>query len=682
MAENYEDDDQYPREEQVADIMLVYSDDQGPMSTLKCMNELRKHRQNIDLILSVGNQEILAHRAVLSCTSPYIADLCRRQHSEGLLMHSLEGVDANAVEMIVNYSYVSQLEVPHNQVKEIYKAARHLEVSRVRSACKDHIVSYLSAKNSLGMRLFAEAQKDKDLIATIDSFILENIEDITLSNEFHQLPRLQIEVIAMKELACVSDRVIFEMALDWTRRTVRHGSDITTLMQSVQTLLLTEGNLLKDVNEMENLDPELILDYGLCEQANVELTPDKNICNNNSTNKLSPCNSIASRKLILTPQDLKSEKKFKNKWKVIASADMEGERYVAVALLNGILSSITLYEKPTTPRSSPSPRMHRILSIDSECSHPLLAQMKNAKSAIGTAEIDGKLIALGGYDRGECRNTVEMYDPVSNQWASLAPMTLPRGRFEVGVIHGKVYAVGGSNGHAELKQCEVFDMDTNKWKRITNIQSERHSSGATVLNDKLFVVGGTSGGKGLRTCEVYDPSTNAWSFIAPLVQGRSQVAVISLQGRMYAVGGSDSWLCLNSVEMYNPENDEWQIITHMKSNRRGAGLCQYDGKLYVFGGSDGSNVLNTVECYDPENDEWTAITSMETPRVNVGVVAIDGKIYAVGGFDGKNFLNTMECYDPEINQWTMHATHIFRNRARCSTPSPPGSPMSELNLSI
>ncbi|XP_033104310.1 influenza virus NS1A-binding protein homolog A-like isoform X1 [Anneissia japonica] len=236
MAENYQDDDQYPREEQTPDIMLVYSDDQGPMSTLKCMNELRKHRQNIDLILSVGNQEIPAHRAVLSCTSPYIAEWCRRQHSDGLLMHSLEGVDASAVELLVNYSYVSKLEVPHNQVKEIYKASRYLEVSRVRSACKEHIVSYLSAKNCLGMRLFAEEQKDKDLMATIDSFILKNIEDITLSNEFHQLPRLQIEVIAMKELAFVSDRVIFEMALDWTRRTVRHGSDIDTLMQSVCAL--------------------------------------------------------------------------------------------------------------------------------------------------------------------------------------------------------------------------------------------------------------------------------------------------------------------------------------------------------------------------------------------------------------------------------------------------------------
>ena len=49
----------------------------------------------------------------------------------------------------------------------------------------------------------------------------------------------------------------------------------------------------------------------------------------------------------------------------------------------------------------------------------------------------------GGYDRGECLNSVEIYDLEKNKWENFKPMQVPRGRFDLTVLNGNVYAVGG-----------------------------------------------------------------------------------------------------------------------------------------------------------------------------------------------------------------------------------------------
>ena len=46
------------------------------------------------------------------------------------------------------------------------------------------------------------------------------------------------------------------------------------------------------------------------------------------------------------------------------------------------------------------------------------------------------LYLIGGYDRGECHASVEIYDPSINQWSELAPMNNPRGRFDVSQVGG------------------------------------------------------------------------------------------------------------------------------------------------------------------------------------------------------------------------------------------------------
>ncbi|XP_033642999.1 influenza virus NS1A-binding protein-like isoform X2 [Asterias rubens] len=661
----------------VSDQPLFYEDETGPGAVMAYLNELRKQQQFADVHLSIENHIVPAHRAVLACCSPYLFDFYKEMENNSIpLKHRLENVNPAAIELLVNFAYTGRLDVLYCQVESVYQAAKQWQMGRVKNACARHLVQQLNPKNCLDLRSFASAEEDDELVSIVDDFLKKNIDSVALTNEFQELPRLQIEVVATKSSSRMSDRQLFETALDWIRRTVKCGTKLETLQQEPQTLLLSENNTLKDVEEFGEIEPDLIKDYKLDAKKYTLISPAKisnGVSNGSNASNGTPAsngsNSVqernkeapSARKLILSPEDLNKARSRIEKWKIVASTEMSENRYIAIATLNGLLYVIMLYEKPSSPQIS-RPSSKRSFSIESEGSHPSFATLEQSRCAVGVAQLDGKLVAAGGFNRDECHQTVEVYNPVTNTLDKMAPMTTPRARFEFGVINGKLYAAGGSDGHMDLRTCEVYDPKKNDWAWVADMPQERPSSGATVLDGRLYVIGGSSGNVGLRTCDVYDPETNEWTIISKMHHRRTQVGVCSLNGKIYAVGGSNNWNCHNTVEVYDPKNDVWNFTAPMNCCRRGAAVCSYNGKIFAMGGSDGQSSLNTVECFDPDTEEWTNVPCMSVARVNAGATVIEGRLYVVGGFNGKLFLNTMECFSADATQWNTFAVHMLRDR--------------------
>ncbi|XP_070532422.1 influenza virus NS1A-binding protein homolog [Ptychodera flava] len=640
---------------------LTFDDQQCQWpSTMAQLNAMRKNRQFCDIVLSIDKQEITAHRAILACCSSFFFEMFNQREATSAVMNvSLEGVTPRALEVLVKYCYTGRIDVGSDKVAEVYAAAKKLHMSRVKKACGDYLASHLNNNNCIGLRKFAAELNDTDLLAVADDYINKNMMEVALSKEFLALPRLQVEIVGTDESESVSDRHLFDKVVDWVKRSLNEGELMKFMTEQVHALFLTSDNTLVNIAEVEDCDLEIIQEYQL--NGNKQTTPNKRKSNGYSQNN----NSQTARQLIMSPDD--SSKKKCTDWKVISSSETSENKtmYIALSVLNDELVALSLHQK--TPKRASSPRFQRSISVESQGSWTMLASMAFARCALGTAELDGKLVAAGGYNRGKCMDTVEIYDPDTNEWSSLPDMPTPRGRFEFNVIHGKLYAFGGSDGTSELKTGHCFDPDTGKWSAVAGIQTERHSSGAAVLDDKLYLAGGSSGSIGLTTCEVYNPETDSWQSIANLNHGRSQVGLCALGGKLYAVGGAESWNVLNSVEKYDPQIDAWTMVAPMNHARRGAGVCKCKDKLYIVGGSDGTSSLASVECFDPQTNTWNQVASMSTPRANMGVAVVDGHLYAVGGFDGKTFLNSIEYYDPETNQWNQFLPRQESN-SRPDTP--------------
>jgi len=85
---------------------------------------------------------------------------------------------------------------------------------------------------------------------------------------------------------------------------------------------------------------------------------------------------------------------------------------------------------------------------------------------------------VGGYDRGECLNSVESFDLTTNTWSQLKPMLVARGRFAVAEMNGCLYACGGSNGQMDLCSAESYDPNTASWLLRPDMAVQRSYAGS------------------------------------------------------------------------------------------------------------------------------------------------------------------------------------------------------------
>uniref|UniRef100_A0AAX7TEP0 BTB domain-containing protein n=1 Tax=Astatotilapia calliptera TaxID=8154 RepID=A0AAX7TEP0_ASTCA len=581
---------------------LIFEDESFLDSTVAKMNALRKNGQFCDVRLQVCGHELMAHRAVLACCSPYLFEIFNSDiESHGVSHVTFEDLDPEAVEILLNYAYTAQLKADKELVKEVYSAAKRFKMERVKQICGDYLLSKLDSQNAISFRNFASSMGDARFLSQVDAFIQDHLLEVSEQEDFLKLPRLKLEVMLEDNLTLPSNGKLYSKVLNWVQRSLwENGDHLERLMEEVQTLYYSPDHKL--------------VDGGLVIEGHSEVFGG------------------------------------------------EEDHLQFVQVLNSLcLASPPLphfaWHKLFVTSPSATPCLMKSLSFEAqpeELEEQPLSPMHYARSGLGTAALNGKFIAAGGYNREECLRTVECYDPKEDRWTFIAPMRTPRARFQMAVLMGQLYVIGGSNGHSDELSCgEKYDPRTDEWTQVPELRTNRCNAGVCSLNNKLYVVGGSDpcGQKGLKNCDAFDPVAKTWTNCASLNIRRHQAAVCELDGFMYAIGGAESWNCLNTVERYNPENNTWTLIAPMNVARRGAAVAVHAGKLFVVGGFDGTHALRCVEMYDPARNDWKMLGSMTSSRSNAGVAMLGDTIYAVGGFDGNEFLNTVEVYNPEMDEW-------------------------------
>uniref|UniRef100_A0A8D0ACV1 Kelch-like family member 5 n=1 Tax=Sander lucioperca TaxID=283035 RepID=A0A8D0ACV1_SANLU len=146
-----------------------------------------------------------------------------------------------------------------------------------------------------------------------------------------------------------------------------------------------------------------------------------------------------------------------------------------------------------------------------------VASMATPRSTVGVAVLNGKLYAVGGRDGSSCLRSVECFDPHTNRWNGCAPMAKRRGGVGVATWHGFLYAIGGHDAPASslasrLSDCvERYDPQTDVWTAVAPMSISRDAVGVCLLGDRLYAVGGYNGQVYLNAVEAYDPQTNEWT---------------------------------------------------------------------------------------------------------------------------------------------------------------------------
>ena len=199
---------------------------------------------------------------------------------------------------------------------------------------------------------------------------------------------------------------------------------------------------------------------------------------------------------------------------------------------------------------------------------------------------------------------VEVYDPKTDQWSTVAPMPTPLLLMEANVVNDKIYLIGGTTSDSLYSYREmtnitqVFDPRLNSWSTAAAIPRPLYSYASAVMDGKIYLFGGVeyfltpSGPMGghkidkyaVNKTQIYDPETDKWTLGAPIPQPVRSVVAGATTGvfaprRIYVVGGYDQ---LNQV--YDPATDCWT-----KGNRIYQEPCctltTLNDTLYVLGGT-------------------------------------------------------------------------------------------------
>ncbi|MER5335718.1 kelch repeat-containing protein [Micromonospora sp. NPDC002717] len=247
---------------------------------------------------------------------------------------------------------------------------------------------------------------------------------------------------------------------------------------------------------------------------------------------------------------------------------------------------------------------------------------------------EGKVYSVAGVTRSAMTAAGYAYDPATQAWTAIAPLSRPREKPTGAFVGGKLYVVGGwADTGGTAMDVEVFDPATGAWSKAAPNPEPLAASAAAVVDDKLYVVGGCDDRYcGRTTVQSYDPKTDAWTAKAAYPQEISWLSCGAIAGKIYCAGGlSDGAGVTANLHVYNPATDSWSALAPMPTALWGSGYAAAGGQLLVSGGSTAEGLTNVGFRFDPQTSSWTPLPNSSQLLRRGGSAC---GFYRVGGSTG------------------------------------------------
>jgi N-acetylneuraminic acid mutarotase len=241
----------------------------------------------------------------------------------------------------------------------------------------------------------------------------------------------------------------------------------------------------------------------------------------------------------------------------------------------------------------------------------------------GVEVLDGKIYFIGGANGSGRKNIAERYDPETNTWEILSPMSEARHGVASAVLNGKVYAIGGQG----LSSVEVYDPSTESWSSGVALPSEVNHGTAITVGVKIYLIGGrTSSNQDINQVLCFDTSTNQWQAKANMPTARNGVKLVWFDNRIWAIAGFGT-PANSTVESYDPQTDTWRTEKYLPRARNWPAAWVSHERIYVGGLEYGSH----IDYYDPANDSWIAEGNLPESKYVADSVVLNNTVYVIAG---------------------------------------------------
>ncbi|XP_028586478.2 kelch-like protein 6 isoform X1 [Podarcis muralis] len=541
----------------------VKFDDTGLSMVLQNgLENLRLENSLTDVTLCVGNMKFSCHRVVLAAASNYFrAMFCndlKEKYEEKIV---IKGVDAETMQILLDYTYTSKVLITKENVQKVLEAASLFQFLRMVEACSNFLNEALHPENCVGILRLADAHSLDKLKQQVKGYIIQNFSQVLNYDEFLELPVDVLYSMLKSDELCVTDEAqVFEMVINWVHYKIAERLPLLPyILEGVRLPLLDPWYFVETV-EAEPLIRQCPDVFPLLQEARMYHLSGNEIISERTKPRMH---------------------EFQSEVFMIIGGCTKDEKFVAeVTCLDPLRRS--RLEVAKLPNTEQEPECENKKWVEFAC-----ATLKN------------EVYISGGK---ETQHEVWKYNSSINKWIQIEYLNVGRWRHKMAVLGGKVYVIGGYDGIQRINSVETYDSFHNCWSEAAPLMVNVSSFGAASYKKKLYVIGGGPNGK-LATdkTQCYDPATNNWSLKSPMPVEAKCVNATSFHDHIYVVGGA-----MRAVYSYSPLTDTWCLATQLSHERASCGIAPCNNKLFITGGRDEKNdVIATVLCWDAETQKLT-----------------------------------------------------------------------------
>ncbi len=221
-------------------------------------------------------------------------------------------------------------------------------------------------------------------------------------------------------------------------------------------------------------------------------------------------------------------------------------------------------------------------------------------------EIIGDSIYVGwGSLKAGYYNNLTCIDLVAGTWTVVGAAPVAQLLYyELVACNGKLYLFGGAPaGGTPTNAARVFDPVTNQWTSLANIPVALRDPAACAVEDTVYLFGGfTTSTNGIPNCYAYNTATNTWRTLANLPRPRGWATAHPVTHPdsgtfIYVCGGESAGMARNFVHRYSVATNTWtQEMPMQRAKRSHASVVNEPCSLYTLTGYAGARpFLGAVE---------------------------------------------------------------------------------------
>ncbi|KAK5857203.1 hypothetical protein PBY51_010461 [Eleginops maclovinus] len=182
----------------------------------------------------------------------------------------------------------------------------------------------------------------------------------------------------------------------------------------------------------------------------------------------------------------------------------------------------------------------------------------------------------------EDNHMIYNFNETANDWRPLTSMPEDINTKGCGIctMYNYLFVAGGIKGYGEKGKVSdkvfCYNPITNNWAEIKPLTQARSQLKLVSMDGYLYAIGGEC----LFTVEKYDPRMDRWTSVAPLPKGAFAVAheATTCGGELYVSGGSLFYRLLK----YDTKRDEWQECPYNNSRKKSSDMVAFKSFIYRF----------------------------------------------------------------------------------------------------